>query len=189
MAGVRSAAAGWYIANTSASPAPVAGSAGRIVPWACEIRAPGMKRPIEWRPSVTTTAGSSTSSWRRRYGSHAAISSGFGVAVVGRTALDDVRDEHVLAPPADRSEQAHEQVAGAADERAALAVLVEARALADEHDLGRGIALAGHGLRPRLVEATSGARPHLAGDDLERRLALGPRHAVPPPAGSGTGPR
>ncbi len=113
----------------------------------------------------------------------------FGIAVVGWTALHDVRDEHVLAAPADRSEQADQQIAGTADERASLAVLVETRTLTDENDLGRGITFTGHGLRAGLVETTPGARPYLAGDDLERRLALGPCHAVPPPAGSGTGPR
>ena len=46
-AGVRSAAAGWYIANTRASRAPVSGSAGWVVPWTWPIRAPGMNVPIE----------------------------------------------------------------------------------------------------------------------------------------------
>ena len=85
---------------------------------------PGMNRPIEWRPSVTTTAGSRTSSWRcevRRAGRDLV---GLGVAVAGRPALDDVGDEDVVAPPADVAEQVHEQAAGAADERPALAVLV-----------------------------------------------------------------
>jgi hypothetical protein len=78
MAGVRRAAAGWYIAKTVASVAPVSGSASVDVPCAWEIRTPGMNRPIECRPRVTTTAGSRTSSWRRRYGAQAAISSGSG---------------------------------------------------------------------------------------------------------------
>ena len=43
-----------------------------------EIRSPGMNRPSEWRPRVTTRAGSRISSWRRRYGAQAAISSGSG---------------------------------------------------------------------------------------------------------------
>jgi hypothetical protein len=113
---------------------------------------------------------------------------GLGVAVVGWAALDDVGDEHILAAPADRAEQPHQQVTGAPDERPALAILVETRPFANEDDLGRGIALPGDGLRPGLVEATARAGPDLPGDDLERRLALGPRHAVPPPAGSATGP-
>ena len=83
MAGVRSAAAGWYIAKASAFAAPVAGSTGRTVPCACEIRAPGMNVPIESRPSVTTSAGSRTSSCRRRNGAQAAISSGCGSRLSG----------------------------------------------------------------------------------------------------------
>ena len=59
------------------------GSTGRSVPWAWQIRSPGMKRPIEWRPSVTISAGSSTSSWRWRYGAQAAISSGCGSRLSG----------------------------------------------------------------------------------------------------------
>ena len=54
-----SANAGWYMANTSASRAPVAGSAGRAVPWTRLIRSPGMNTPSECLPAVTTTAGSS----------------------------------------------------------------------------------------------------------------------------------
>ena len=46
-AGVRRAAAGWYIANTRASRAPVSGSAGVLVPWTWPIRAPGRNVPIE----------------------------------------------------------------------------------------------------------------------------------------------
>ncbi len=57
-----SAKAGWYIANTSASCAPVAGSAGRAVPWTRPIRSPGMNTPSECLPAVMTTAGSRTSS-------------------------------------------------------------------------------------------------------------------------------
>ena len=45
--GDRSAAAGWYIANTSAFAAPVSGSTGCDVPCAWPIRAPGMNVPIE----------------------------------------------------------------------------------------------------------------------------------------------
>ena len=112
----------------------------------------------------------------------AAISSGSGIAVAGRPALDDVRDEHVLAAPADVPEQVHEQAAGAADERPALAVLVHARALADEHDLGGRIALTGDGLRAGLMEATARAHAHLVGDRLERRTALGVGHAAVPAA-------
>jgi len=60
------AAAGWYIASIVASRAPVSGLTGWVVPWTCEMRAPGRNRAIEWRPRVTTNAGSRTSSCRWR---------------------------------------------------------------------------------------------------------------------------
>ena len=47
IAGDRRAAAGWYIAKTSAARAPVSGSAGTLVPWTWPMRAPGMNVPIE----------------------------------------------------------------------------------------------------------------------------------------------
>ena len=100
------------------------------------------------------------------------------VAVVGRPALDDVGDEHVLAPPADRGEELDQEVAGPADEWPALPVLVEARPLADEDDLGLGVALARDGLGPRLVETAVRAGADLGGDRLERHPALDVGHAV-----------
>ena len=139
------------------------GRPARIVPWACEIRAPGMNRPIEWRPSVTTTAGSSTSSWRRRYGAQAAISSGSRVAVVGRPALDDVGDEDLLAPPADRGRAASTSRSPARPTNGRpCAVLVEARALADEDDLGRRD-------RPRRARPASASRG--AGSRVQARTS------------------
>src|SRR5574340_650391 len=104
----------------------------------------------------------------------------FGVAVVRGPALHDVRDEHVLTAPADRTEQPLEERPGSTDERAALAVLVEARPLADEDHLGVGAPLARDGPRPRLVEATPGADADLRRDGLERGGALGIRHTAPP---------
>ena len=100
------------------------------------------------------------------------------VTVLGRPALDHVGDEHVLAPPADRGEELDQEVAGAAHEWPALPILVEARALADEDDLGLGVALARDGLRPRLVETAVRARSDLGGDRLERHPALDVGHAV-----------
>ena len=65
----------------------VAGAGRRIGRGARAVDLPdpraGHERPIEYRPSVTTTAGSSTSSWRRRYGAQAAISSGCGSRLSG----------------------------------------------------------------------------------------------------------
>ncbi len=179
--GERRAAAGWYIANARAPAAPVAGSTGWTVPCAWLILAPGMNVPIENRPSVTTTAGSSTAELaleERRAGGDLV---GLRVPVVGRPALHDVGDEHVLAPPAERAKEPDEHAPGAAHERTPLAILVEARALADEHDLGVRIALARHRLRPALVEPALRAHPDLARDGLERRLALVAHHAGRPP--------
>ena len=62
----RSAAAGWYMAKPVAARAPVAGSTARAVPWTWLIASPGMNVWRLKRPSVTTSAGSRTSSWRRR---------------------------------------------------------------------------------------------------------------------------
>ena len=82
-----------------------AGGATTAVPWIWVMRSPGRKWAIEKRPSVTTTAGSRTSSWRCRYGAQAAISSGSGSRLPGRPALDDVGDEH-LARDASRGSRA-----------------------------------------------------------------------------------
>ena len=79
----RSAAAGWYIAKPEAARAPVAGSTGRSVPWTRLMVSPGMNAWRLKRPSVTTSAGSRTSSWRRRKGRQAAISSGSGSRLPG----------------------------------------------------------------------------------------------------------
>ena len=107
---------------------------------------------------------------------------GLGIAVAWRAALDDVRDEHVLAAPADVTEEVHEEASCATHERAALTVLVHSRALAHEDHLGRGVTLAGHRLRASLVETASCAHPDFRRDRLERRAALGVGHAAVPAA-------
>ena len=79
------------------------------------------------------------------------------IAVAGGPALEDVRDIDVVAPELDAGEQAVEQLPGLADERDALLVLVEARRLADEHQVGIGRAGAEHhlcaGVRERTLRA------------------------------------
>ena len=66
---------------------------------------------------------------------------GLGVAVLRRTALDDVRDIDVrVAVKLHRVEHLVEQLARSADERLSLQVLVLTRTLADEHHLGARIA-------------------------------------------------
>ena len=79
------------------------------------------------------------------------------VAVPGRAALQDVRDEDVAALQSDPGEQLVEQLARLADERQSLLVLVEAGRLADEHQLGVRVAGAEHHLRPSLREAATRA--------------------------------
>ena len=90
------------------------------------------------------------------------------VAVAGRPALEDVRDVDVAARHPDLREQLLEQLPGLADERQALLVLVEARRLADEHQVGVRIAGAEHDLRPPLREPAAGA----AGDGIGVGLEL-----------------
>src|SRR5215210_3843658 len=72
------------------------------------------------------------------------------VAIPGRPALEHVGDEHLPALEPDLLEQAVEQLAGAADERPALAVLLHPRGLAHEHELGVRVAHAEHEPRARL---------------------------------------
>ncbi len=160
---------------------PSSGSTGRIVPWTCEMRAPGMKRPIEWRPSVTTSAGSRICELALQVRRAGRDLVGLRVAVLGRPALDHVRDEDVLPAPPDRAEEPAEQVPRSAHEGTAQPVLVDAGPFADHDHLGGRIALAGHCMGARLVETATGAGANLVRDDLERRLALGIGHAGPPP--------
>ena len=86
---------------------------------------------------------------------------GLRVPVGRRPALHDVRDEDVVADPADVPEQALQQAAGATDERSSLPILVGPGALPDEHHLGIRIAFARDRARPRLVESTAGAAANL----------------------------
>ena len=62
---------------------------------------------------------------------------GLRIAVARRPALHDVRDVHVGAGQADALDELREELAGAADERLALQVLLLARPLADEHQTRR----------------------------------------------------
>ena len=89
------------------------------------------------------------------------------VAVPGRAALQDVRYVDVLAPKADSGEQLLQQLPGLADERHALLVLVEARRLADEHQVGVRMARAEDDLRPALREPAPGAARDRVREDGE----------------------
>ena len=178
MAGVRSAAAGWYMAKTSAAFAPVAGSTGRTVPCACEIRAPGMNVPIEKRPSVTTTAGSRTSSCRRRYGAQAAISSGCGSRLSGGRHLTTlVMKTSSRRQPIDASSLTSRSPARPTNGRPSRSSLKPGPSPTKTTSVS-GSPSPGTALRPRLVQAAVRADPDLGGDLLERRPALGVGHAV-----------
>jgi hypothetical protein len=86
---------------------------------------------------------------------------GLRVAVARRPRLEHVRDEDVLARQADLLEQLVEQLAGAADERQALLVLVHAGRLADEHQVRVGVARPEHHPRPGLRQRAAGAHRRL----------------------------
>ena len=69
--------------------------------------------------------------------------------------------------PSSSQQQPVEQLAAAAHERQALAVLLLARPLADEHQVGRRVAHAEDHLRAALAEAAPGARRRLDGEQLQ----------------------
>ena len=96
------------------------------------------------------------------------------VAVARRPAHHDVVDVDVLACDADLGEQLVQQLAGGADERLALLVLVEPGRLPDEHQIRVRIADAVHDLGPPLGETAP-----RAGRRVERRLLEGPHLASP----------
>ena len=102
MAGVRSAAAGWYIAKTSAER-----GAGRRIDrpdGAVRLRDPRARherahRVAAERHDDRRIEDLELAAQVRRAGGDLV---GLRVAVVRRPAFDDVGDEHVLASPADR---------------------------------------------------------------------------------------
>src|SRR5215217_1827203 len=78
------------------------------------------------------------------------------VAVAGRAALEDVGDEHVGPLEPDLAEQLVEQLAGPADEREPLEVLLLAGGFADEHQVGVGVARPEHHPGAALVQRAAG---------------------------------
>src|SRR5207247_2471900 len=83
------------------------------------------------------------------------------VAVPRGPALDHVRDVDVLPGHADSAEELVEELPSLADERVALLVLVEAGRLADEHQLGLGVAHAEDDLGAALGKAAARAAGNL----------------------------
>src|SRR5262245_17639423 len=97
---------------------------------------------------------------------------GLGIAIAGRTALEDVGDEDVLATHADPLEQFAEEAARAPDEREALAILLRARRLAHEHEVGVRVAGAEDDAIAGLMQGAALADRGLV-VDLHQRLAPG----------------
>ena len=104
---------------------------------------------------------------------------GLRVAVAGRAAPENVGDEHVVACDPDLGEKLRQQSSGAPHKRLALAVLLRAWALADEHQAGVGVTRAEHHLGPGLRQTALGAHGRLAVDLDEPLAALGGlRHSI-----------
>ena len=91
----------------------------------------------------------------------------FGLAIFWRTAFDDVGDVDVWAEQAHSFDHLGEEFAGAADERLTGQIFVAARALADEHQLGFGIASAENNFGAREVQAAAGAVAEVGADGFE----------------------
>src|SRR5688572_8107835 len=72
---------------------------------------------------------------------------GFGIAVAGRPAFDDVGDVDLIAREADGLDDLRQQLSGAADERLTALVFFLAGRLADEHQPRFGVADAKDDLR------------------------------------------
>ena len=125
--------------------------------------------------------------WRNRNGSQLFDFVRLGIAIARRAALDDVGDVHVLARQADRLDDLGQQLAGAADERLALLVLVRARRLADEHQVGVRVADAEHDLlaAQRVQLAARARRADLVLEQREQATSVPPATSV---AGSGRSP-
>ena len=95
-----------------------------------------------------------------------------GRAVSGRAPVDDVGDVHVGFAQADGRQHLVEQLAGTADERLALQVLVASRRLADQHEAR---------LRRAPVEAqVLGGRLETAAVEAGKRCLPGRRASRPP---------
>jgi hypothetical protein len=87
---------------------------------------------------------------------------GLRVAVAGRPTFQDICHKGVPHPvEADLLEQLVEQLPGPAHERLALAVLLRAGRLADEHQVGVGVAHAEDRVRARLAQRAAPAVAHL----------------------------
>ena len=91
----------------------------------------------------------------------------FRIAVLRRTALDDVRDVDVLPPQVDRFDDLRQQLAGPTNERLALQILVPPRRLADEHQLRVGSAYAKDEARTPAVQLAASAVTQIVTDSSQ----------------------
>src|SRR6185503_19139698 len=73
---------------------------------------------------------------------------GFGIAILWRAALDDVRDIDAVALQPDGLDDLRQLLPGPPDKRDALNVFVASRRLAHEHQIGGGAADAKNNLLP-----------------------------------------
>ncbi len=139
-----------------------------------------MNRAIEWRPRVTTSAGSSVSSWRRRYGAQAAISSGSGSRLSGgRHFTTFVMKTSSRRQPIEARSRTSRSPARPTNGRPWRSSLKPGPSPTKTTSV-LGMALPGHRAGSALVEPAAGAGPDLRRDRLERRAALGLGHAGGP---------
>ena len=118
-------------------------------------------------PSGATTLGRTSSSWRKRYGSQAAISAGSGSRLPGGLHLSTVA-RYASSSARPGSEQPLEKLPRATGERLPVPVLVEPRRLAHEDELGVRVPLAEDDLRAALGERAADAARSLGGRFAQR---------------------
>jgi hypothetical protein len=79
------------------------------------------------------------------------------LAVVWRTALNDIGDEDAIPLHPYRRQQLLQELPGSTDKRPALLVFIEPRGFPDEHNGSIGWTLTGHSPYPAAAEVTRGA--------------------------------
>jgi hypothetical protein len=127
----------------------------------------------------TSTSGPASSIWRSVNGRQIADSCGVGVRLPGRPPGHDVGDIDRRAIEPDRRQHAVEQLAGAADERQALDVLVASWRLAHEHHARLRVAVGEHELGGGGAHAQPSKRSRIAAQFFEAGGASSPPRAPP----------
>ncbi len=140
-------------------------------------------------PRATTRRGLINRSCSRRKPLHASTSAGSGSRFPGGRHFRTLTIIHVRALQAELLlDQLREQLPGGADERLALLVLVEAGRLADEHQVGAGVAHAEDGLRPDVAERDRRGTPRPPSPDARARSPRRPAPSPPAPRRAGCQP-